>query len=309
MVFIEKEKIELAYELAKKGKSLTYISKITGITRKKLSDRLYRDYGFLNDRAKNFLEQSLTKFEEIDKEAYQLYLAGYSLSEISKKLNVGRDSLSKRLYYRHNITFENNKRINVDYFKKINHESAYWLGYIQGDGCISNEIFEITSKDKEHIELFKKCLSSEHKISEKKVNGEIYWRLSVARIDFVQTLLEIGIVPRKSYMNTKFKLVDDQYMYSYLLGFFDADGSIITNTSKNISIGFTISQHNRQFKDEMLDFLIKNEINPSVYKLENRAFEIRLNVKDSKKIVNLMYENSKIYLDRKHKKCQVVLPS
>ena len=65
----------------------------------------------------------------------------------SLTLNIGRDSLSKRLYYRHNITFENNRQINVDYFKTINHESAYWLGYIQGDGCVSNEIFEITSKD------------------------------------------------------------------------------------------------------------------------------------------------------------------
>lgn len=309
MIFIEKEKIELAYELAKEGKSLTHISKVTGITRRTLADRLYRDYGFLNSRTKKLLEQSLLKFEEIDKEAYLLYLEGHSLSEISKTLNIGRDSLSKRLYYRHNITFENNRQINVDYFKTINHESAYWLGYIQGDGCVSNEIFEITSKDKKHIELLKKCLSSEHKISEKNVNGETYWRFSVARADFVQTLIEIGISPRKSYVDTKFKIVDDEYIYSYLLGFFDADGSVIYKTSKNIMIGFTVSRHNKQFKDEMLDFLINTGMSPRIYELENRPFEIRLNVEDSKKLVNLMYENSKIYLDRKHKKCQVVLPS
>lgn len=309
MILIEENRIELAYKMALDGKSLTTISKELGITRRTLADRLYRDYGYINKRSKDQLERSLKEFEEIDSNALELYKNGMSLSEISKTLSIGRDALSKRMFYRHGITFENNKSLNVEYFKNINHESAYWLGYIQGDGCISNGIFEVSSKDKEHIELFKNCISSDHKIGEKNVNGESYWRLGILRKDFVMTLLNLGVTERKSYENTRFKLVDDEYIYSYLLGLFDSDGSVINHSKRSIQIGFTISRHNKQFLDEFVSFLNNINTNPKVYQVKERAYELRLNVDDSKKLVNLMYENSKVCLKRKYDKCKIVLPS
>lgn len=271
---------------------------------------MYREYGYINDRSRKLLEKSIEKMKDVDEIAVSMYEEGFSSTEISKKLGICREEMCFRLLYKHGIRFENNKSVDIKYFQSINHESAYWLGYIQGDGSISSEgIFEISSKEKCHIELFKECIKSKHKIGKKIVNGEEYWRLGIAREDFVSTLEDLGILRNKSYKNTKFKLVSDEYIYSYLLGFFDADGSVQSHTGKTINIRFTISKYNERFVREFSDFLRSININPKIYQSGERAFEICLNRPDSKKIANLMYENSKIYLERKYNICKCVLPT
>lgn len=75
-----------------------------------------------------------------------------------------------------------NKRydVNDNYFENIDtEEKAYWLGFLYADGYVraikckdglTNRFGELKLKlsinDKEHIELFKKCICSTHKIKD-----------------------------------------------------------------------------------------------------------------------------------------------
>jgi DNA-binding transcriptional regulator WhiA len=291
--------IEVAYKLILEGDTLTNVAKTLEINRKTLSDKLFRQYGYMSKETKRQLERSMINHLEVDEIAYEMYCGGESLTQISKKLGVGYDSLCKRLFYRYGVEFQNQKSLNPDYFKEITAESAYWLGYIQGDGCISNGIFEMVSKDKEHMIKFKTAIKSEHKLAEKIVNGESYWRIGIARKDFVNSLSELGIMERKSYCDTRFNLVTDDYIFHYLRGFFDADGSI-SQKGMSLRISFTVSKFNNQFTKELIIFLNKYGLNPKIYQTDNRPYEIKLSTKDSYELAKLMYSEATIYLKRKH---------
>lgn len=125
---------------------------------------------------------------------------------------------------------------NIRYFQNINsHLKAYFLGYIAADGCVSqitksSKGLTITlhSKDRCVLDLFRECIGCEHPIYILKNN---LVRFQLCNKDLVQDLENLGITQRKTFTLQNILInIPKEFRSSFILGFFDGDGSIILPT-------------------------------------------------------------------------------
>jgi hypothetical protein len=104
---------------------------------------------------------------------------------------------------------------------------AYAIGLIVADGCLSSDgrHLNFTSKDKDLIELFKKCLNLKSKISSKvSGSGSNAFYTQFGDVLFYTFLQSIGLSPAKSKTIAEVK-IPDEYFVDFFRGYFDGDGS------------------------------------------------------------------------------------
>ncbi|MDP2736333.1 MAG: hypothetical protein Q8O59_00945 [bacterium] len=107
---------------------------------------------------------------------------------------------------------------------------AYALGLLTTDGSLSKDgrHFDFTSKDKELIKLFAKCLGLQNTIG-KKTSGftgrKDCLHIQFGDINFYRWCLIFGLMPNKSKTLKGLK-VPNKYFFDFLRGCFDGDGSI-----------------------------------------------------------------------------------
>lgn len=193
-----------------------------------------------------------------------------SLRKIQEKYNVNRHKLSKILedkgikttkgnHYRYNFH-------NFEYFETINsHDKAYFLGLLMADGYISDnskrhgeDKFGISLQigDLPIIKSFKKHLNATNNIKIyteykgfTKEKGFTYARLILNSQKTVNDLIDKGVVKQKTLIK-KFpppSKVPKEFIYSYLRGYMDGNGSIILRETKTQGIkgelSFTTSEY------------------------------------------------------------------
>lgn len=122
--------------------------------------------------------------------------------------------------------------LNESFFKEWSHEMAYILGFITADGCIysgsEGDKYVLTiglnSKDKYILESIANIMG---------YNGPVYDNinqntscLSINSKEIFNDLNALGLSPRKSLTLEWPKNIPDEFMCSYVLGFFDGDGSV-----------------------------------------------------------------------------------
>lgn len=253
------------------------------------------------------MEQILSK----DDVAEKMFLEGKSITQISKELKVDRGCLSIRLKKRglNIVQHCNKKTINSNVFNEIDtEEKAYWLGFLMADGSVSdsNKI-ELSSKDKDHIEKYKSFLNSQHKISVKKalLNGKefVSYRLNVQDKQIANDLKKYGCIPNKTF-EMHLPNIEKQFMRHWLRGYFDGDGCIAIGKNKGTSY-ITLSSGNQYILEEICNFINQDlNMSPKIYvRRSNTCYEIRtFNIKNTEKLLNFMYDNITIYLNRKHEK-------
>jgi hypothetical protein len=106
---------------------------------------------------------------------------------------------------------------------------AYAIGLIATDGCLGEyfNYVNLTSKDREQIDNFSKCLGTKFAVG-KKGNGsgaaKIYFVIQFKNKDFYEFLVSIGLTPRKSKTLGPLK-IPAQYFWDFLRGVYDGDGS------------------------------------------------------------------------------------
>lgn len=103
---------------------------------------------------------------------------------------------------------------------------AYAIGLIATDGCLSKDglLIDLTSKDKEQLLNFSKCLEVNFKIGNKRNgNGDKCLRIQFKNRIFYDFLLSIGLTPRKSLTMGKVT-IPEKYFFDFLRGCFDGDG-------------------------------------------------------------------------------------
>lgn len=109
---------------------------------------------------------------------------------------------------------------------KWNFKLAYAIGLIVADGCLSKDGRHIimTSKDKDQLKTFNKCLGIEVKIGRKFSGaGNLAYYIQFSDVLFYKFLLKIGITPAKSKTISEIK-IPKRYFFDYLRGYFDGDG-------------------------------------------------------------------------------------
>lgn len=214
---------------------------------------------------------------------------------------------------------------NEHYFDTIDTtDKAYWIGFIWADGYVckrhrkGNHIeyslkLSLSKVDTIHLEKFKSCLCSNHNIlfydAEKTTfsSNTIEARLGICNKYFGKILYEqYGIIPFRTDFSKIIQQVPQKFYIDLIRGVFDGDGSFSLykdhNQNKlNVVFGGT---------ENVLRF-IEKQISPNVtHKLYRRHKEAdgdwrSLNysgVPQGIKILDYLYNNASIYLDRKYQK-------
>lgn len=249
-----------------------------------------------------------------------------SIDELARNMNLTRSSIACKAT-RLNLTKKNNGNTRI--FKNINsEESAYWLGFIYADGYIIKNIenskhgtqyelgIELCKTDVEHLEKFNCIFNNYYTISfrkrsmnsldilNKKQPTNRYNETCFIRIynkDVVNDLINNNIVQNKTNSNIFPKINDKQLFLHFLRGYIDGDGSYIIDNKNRISI--SIEGKNKECFDYIQNkLLVDFDIKCNCYKdRENWKLQIRRK-QDVLKLLDLLYENANIYLDRKYKK-------
>lgn len=104
---------------------------------------------------------------------------------------------------------------------------AYAVGLLATDGCLSNDKrhIDLTSKDLEQLENFKKCLNVVAPISFKKsgYTGKMTTRIQFSDVGLYRFLQEIGFTPAKTKTINALK-IPDEFFFDFLRGHHDGDG-------------------------------------------------------------------------------------
>jgi len=134
----------------------------------------------------------------------------------------------------------------IDCFREIDDESAYWLGFMFADGCVckttkNRSIVNLSNDVREALVEFCNFVDAPLTMIRENVreDGRIGYVVSLCNKSLANDLINLGCVPKKSNILSAPK-IKRKFFESFLLGFFDGDGSISLNRSINqwkVSIG------------------------------------------------------------------------
>ena len=224
-----------------------------------------------------------------------------TVKNCSIKFNIDRHILSN--YFKSKgikINPNGKQNINSNIFNTIDtEEKAYWLGFIYADGSVSergNLTICLSKKDTEILEFIKEELNYSGVISSKLINKNEYSLLSIDSKVMVNRLIELGIVPNKSLILDSFQnKIPNEFFNSFLLGYFDGDGSIYKTSTNKYYIQI------RGTKNLLEDY---NKFLKLDYEIKKYDSTYNLTIGSKSNIIKFisLYENNNIFLNRKKEK-------
>ena len=176
-----------------------------------------------------------------------------TMTALAKELNCSKSFIEK-IWRENNLKGKNGHTYTCDehYFDIIDTpQKAYWLGFIAADGNIYRRdghqgLLSIALKDKD-IELlytFKNNIKTAKSISisqDKRRKDTVIATLQISSDVLCNRLIEIGIGIRKTFDLSIYQIcsnIPKSFVGSFILGYFDGDGSIsiLDNTISKASI-------------------------------------------------------------------------
>src|SRR3989344_1533243 len=191
---------------------------------------------------------------------------------------------------------------------------AYAVGLLATDGCLSSKghLIDLTSKDREQLENFCRCVGVDFRITVKRSGtGRKSSRIQFKNVLFYDFLFSIGLTPAKSKTLGPLK-IPQKYFFHFLRGVFDGDGS-------------TYSYWDPRWKSSFIFYLCFASASHNFLLWLQRTLQARLHVvghitsanghstkqlryakREGLKVLQRMYRNAPkgTYLSRKHLKIQ-----
>ena len=243
------------------------------------------------------LEKAIQEYVKTNKSARQ----------VAREFNLGKDKVTNELKRRGLLRPKKDNSYNTRFFHTIDTEAkAYWLGFICADGCVQSggrNVMEITlsSVDKEHLNKFKHDINFKGEVKIKKGTKYEACRISLYGEQIIQDLCSHGAVPRKSLVLQFPKHLDKNLIRHFIRGYFDGDGSVYEYQKLHkISMSMLGTQ---EFLEEVQNIFVQ-ELGVSrvkIYKHQN-VFEYKKSRKEAIKIMDYLYKDCTIYLERKFSK-------
>ena len=189
---------------------------------------------------------------------------------------------------------------------------AYAVGLLATDGCIGKDGLwvDLTSKDKEQLENYNKCLGINVKIGIKnKSSPNKAWRVQMKNKLFYEFLVSIGFTPQKSLTIERID-IPDKLFFDFLRGCFDGDGYTFSywdprwKSSFMIYTGFvSASKPFLLWIREEVEKRIKINGHITSAKKKNVYYQLKYAKHDSLKLLKCLYKSKDaIYLKRKRLK-------
>lgn len=157
-------------------------------------------------------------------------------------------------------------RYNINAFDSISNESAYWLGILMSDGCLykgdTRHMVILSLCDYEIVEGFKNfmCVKDIPKIKKSihPISGKEIYTLGLCNRHLFYRLTKLGCGQNKTF-SLEWPQIEEKYLWAFIRGFFDGDGSISLNRSINqwkVSIGCA----SKSFIDSFCEFVAKHNL-------------------------------------------------
>ncbi len=193
---------------------------------------------------------------------------------------------------------------------------AYAIGLLATDGCLAKDglLIDLTSKDREQLENFSKCLGIKFNIGTKKNStGDECLRIQFKNKIFYDFLLSIGLTPKKSLTMGDLN-IPNKYFFDFLRGSFDGDGCFYSywdprwRSSHMFYLEFVSAskKHINWLQNELKSNL--GVVGHIVQDGRKVSFQLKYAKKEALVIINKMYYNpSVICLSRKKLKIQKAL--
>lgn len=246
-------------------------------------------------------------------EMYELYLQGKNTREIGEMYNLSKSYIS-RLFHEQSFTLRDQHqtsrkyKLNENFFDSIDtEEKAYFLGLLWADGtnilkrnCIQIGLQE---RDKHILEDMLIAMSSDSPIKCTKSTypgGQDIYSISLFSEHMSIRLNDIGMVPNKSLILKFPRCVPFSLMPHFIRGYFDGDGYISHGGDYTCEIMGT-----EDFCIELQNILFEVGIESKIYnttlRQETSTRRLYIGRKENvRKFLSYMYDNSSIYLKRKH---------
>lgn len=235
------------------------------------------------------------KITNVENEFLKMFNNGESYNNIVSKLNVSKSAISKYVKDNNLIHPSKVKHINESAFDIFTEESVYWLGFLWADGYVEktkkNNTIDLELIDKEHIIKFQKFLNIE-KFTERQRNNSITYRVYCSSKKIVNKLYDLGFNIKDK--RTSIPTVPEEYLLSFIRGYFDGDGHIRIKNNK--LEGIDISGR----KEFMLNIYNKFKYFSRIERYSANSLRIYTNLNMGIRFLKDIYTNATIYLKRKY---------
>lgn len=235
-----------------------------------------------------------------------LFVNGESGANIAKKYDINIKTVynilkRKNIYERHGTR---KFFFDEEYFKIFSPESCYWAGFIASDGSVFNNTISIgiNDRDIEHLVKFLSSIKGKQNIRKCKKN--------IVRLDICSKKMKddleknFYIVPNKTKILTMPDF-NECFARNYIRGFFDGDGTIYMNF-KRMQMVFSIVSGSHTILDKISEYIFHYVgVKCNIY--GERKFTLAKSGSKVLDIMNWLYNNSNIYLDRKYNKYNILL--
>lgn len=176
------------------------------------------------------------------------YLTGKSCQKIADENSWYQQAVSNLLKSEKLYDSYRPNQGNTRYFQYIDsHQKAYLLGFIAADGCLQSNgknsyglSITIHSKDISVLECLRSQIGCENQIFN--ITGKMshsnkqkdHCRFQLFNKDLYSDLSSYGLTPKKSTtMPNLFSKIPEQYHKSFVVGYFDGDGSVSLKNKRN----------------------------------------------------------------------------
>ena len=209
--------------------------------------------------------------------------------------------------------------VNKDYFNVIDtHEKAYILGLFYADGYNNEKrgriVLNLQECDEEILLKIKNCIEYTGPLlyDKKKLPRVNQFRLAINNKSLSKDLAKTGCMQAKTFKIIFPEFLDTKYLNSFILGYFDGDGSIFRTSNKEyFYYGFSIIGTENLIQG-ILNYLNDNlKLNcklESAYRTKNKKGnqiikELRISGKFNMiTIMEHLYKDSPLFLKRKQEK-------
>ena len=260
--------------------------------------------------------------ENIQLKIIENYNNGMGLIASGKEFGIGYYKVRKILDA-HNIHHRNKTEgiqarnvairkyhFNEDYFKILNSNVAYVLGFIAADSSISSKDnrlkITLAEKDSELLEKLKKEFAYDgeikHAITSK---GFEIATLEINSAVYKEDLKKYNIVPNKTFSFSIPDTIDKKYLIDFIRGYWDGDGTICT--AGKSAIRSSLCSARKETLEQIITFLeeeydipkVSIQIMPKV----NPLYYIQYSNTSTRKLFKAFYyKEGLLYLERKYKK-------
>lgn len=195
--------------------------------------------------------------------------------------------------------------IDETFFKNLNENSAYVLGWIASDGHIQfipkkKYSIRLELKDLDILEKIRELMKSTHPITKREDRGTYVFVVNSKEL--VRQLFDLGLTTDKTFTLTM-PNIPKNLNKDFIRGFFDGDGSVYLHTGHKgqKSLNSYICCMNKEFLETIGEILNKDlGLVTKIYQdSKSKLFKLSYGAKESYALYKYMYSNTSNFLERK----------